>query len=219
MKIARNKEELSALYKDVAVLNVKEEECFWWVEILKNGVVYMDKVYKPIPWNYVAMFMAERGFPPRILKDLKHLRETEIIQTVKSINGHKGIILSGPAGVGKTFALSLKIANKLRNYRVKNPVYISLPDLQDFKSTKELVAESDVVFLDDVKGSLRESLLDFVHTVIYHCYNHEKLLYIATNLSWKDLINVLQEQPIVSRLSEMCVYKRIEGKDLRLSRR
>ena len=88
--------------------------------------------------------------------------------------------------------------------------------MQDFKALREAYREADMIILDDVSKFLRDFHLDFVREVIYHAYNEEKRLAIISNLDIKDLFGLLAEEPIISRLREVCVLRRVEGTDLRL---
>lgn len=216
VRVVKNREELEKLYKGRPVISIREEEYFFWIE-LKNGKgTYLEKVLKVLSLETIQKILLGLGFPPRVVKKLQETKKTDLTEFCLKTLHAGGVILTGPAGTGKTHAIIYAIAQLLRKYRVKNPLYISCPDMQDFKALREAYREADMIILDDVSKFLRDFHLDFVREVIYHAYNEEKRLAIISNLDIKDLFGLLAEEPIISRLREVCVLRRVEGADLRL---
>jgi len=148
--------------------------------------------------------------------NLKNTQKTDGVKEVINTIPSRSLILTGQAGTGKTHAVVYAIAQHMRYHKIFNPLYVSMPVIEDFKAVKSAYREADTVVLDDVNRVLRDYHLDLVKEIVYHCYNDIKTLVIITNLTPNDLIQLLADEPIASRLREMCVVKTFKGQDLRL---
>jgi len=89
----------------------------------------------------------------------------------------------------------------------------------DINETRKIYKEFDCYLIDDFNPNLNEYERKFATEIIYYAYNTDKLLFITTNASFKDLANFIAEEPVISRLLEMCEIKQIKDKDLRIKRR
>ena len=210
--VARNLNEVKEMFKDKAVLGIYEQETYY-VVVLKEGV---QRVKRVIPMEHITKALIHLDFPKRIVYNLKNTQKTNNIKEVVNTISRKSLILTGQAGTGKTHAVVYAIAQHMRFHRIFNPLYVSMPVIDDFKTIKNAYREADIVVLDDVNRVLRDYHLDLVKEIVYHCYNEIKTLVIITNLTANDLIQLLADEPIASRLLEMCVVKTFKGQDLRL---
>ncbi|QID32309.1 ATP-binding protein [Pampinifervens florentissimum] len=210
--VARNLNEVKEMFKDKAVLGIYEQDTYYDV-VLKDGV---RRVKRVIPLEHIAKTLIHLDFPKRIVYNLKNTQKTDNIKEVVNIIPSRSLILTGQAGTGKTHAVVYTIAHHMRYHRIFNPLYVSMPVIEDFKAVRSAYKEADIVVLDDVNRVLRDYHLDLVKEIIYYCYNELKKIVIITNLTANDLLQLLADEPIASRLREMCVVKTFKGQDLRL---
>lgn len=212
--VARNIEEVKKMFEGQAVLGIYERDTYYDI-VLKGGV---QRVKRVIPLEHIIKVLIHLDFPKRIVHNLKNTQKTDNIKEVINTIPSKSLILTGPAGTGKTHAIVYAIAQHMRYHRIFNPLYVSMPVIEDFKAVRSAYKEADIVVLDDVNRVLRDYHLDLVKEVVYHCYNEIKTLVIITNLTANDLIQLLADEPIASRLREMCAVKTFKGQDLRLQK-
>ncbi len=210
--VARDLEDVKEMFKDKAVIGIYEQDTYYDV-VLKDGVRRIKRV---IPLEHIAKTLIHLDFPKRIVHNLKNTQKTDNIKEVVNTIPQKSLILTGQAGTGKTHAVVYAIAQHMRYHRIFNPLYVSMPVIEDFKAVKNAYREADIVVLDDVNKVLRDYHLDLVKEIIYYYYNELKKIAIITNLTANDLIQLLADEPIASRLREMCVVKVFKGQDLRL---
>ncbi|WP_245844852.1 ATP-binding protein [Persephonella hydrogeniphila] len=198
-----------------------ETETQYWVEAEENGQSVVKKVLKPLPKRLIIEKLKNGEFPESYIEEIFKPEKTKALEESLKVE-EKGLLLSGKAGIGKTFALIYKIAKDLRYHKVSAPLYITL---QDFDVQKEYYTENrlkhyDCFLLDDVNPNLNKLEKRFAERVIYHASRKNKKLYITTNASLRDFFNFLEDEPLVSRILQMCEVKEInETTDLRIKRR
>ncbi|ACO03519.1 hypothetical protein PERMA_1790 [Persephonella marina EX-H1] len=191
-----------------------EGDTYYWIA-KPEGIV---KVLKPLPPHQIKEKLLQGNFPEKYINIVfqKEKRKTKALE--ETLKSKKGLILSGNAGIGKTFACIYKTAKLLQEYKVNAPAYISLQNF-DINETRKIYKEFDCYLIDDFNPNLNEYERKFATEIIYYAYNTDKLLFITTNASFKDLANFIAEEPVISRLLEMCEIKQIKDKDLRIKRR
>lgn len=142
----------------------------------------------------------------------------------------KGLVLMGGTGTGKTH-LAAAILNTRLN-EGKEAIFCTVPELladikrtfgneQETSELIEMVKDTELLLLDDLGA---EKATEWVTEQLFVIINARLLRWkqtvITTNFtSNKDLIDRLgglSGQRIVSRLCEMCVFKKITGEDWRL---
>jgi len=214
--------DLKSLERKLQILKIPyrriiETETHFWIENEERGLL---RAFKPRKREEVEEILKKGLFPAKYIKAVlsKDRLRTEALKKALKVK-NKGIVQEGSAGVGKTFALTFKIALELRYYRLSSPLYVPLQafDLQRYKS---IYRDFDSYLLDDLNPNLTEWELDFVREIIYHAYNEDKRLYITTNADINKLFGeYVKEEPITSRLLEVCELQVIrEVRDLRAVR-
>jgi len=216
--VAKNIEQLeNALSRlKIPYRKIIELEDYYWIETEKG----LFKAFKPRRKEEIENILTSGLFPEKFIKQVLYSERMKTEALTKALRARKGIIQEGKAGVGKTYALITKIAMLLRYYRINSPLYVPVQSL-DIPKYREIYGEYDSYLIDDLNANLTEWKLDFVREIIYHAYNHDKPLFITTNISVKTLFaEVIKEEPIISRLMEMCEIQQIkEVEDLRLKLR
>lgn len=215
-RVVKSIEELKELCQHEPVINIYEEEEFFWIELKAERGTYLKKVLKALSFEKALNLMEEWGFPRRILKNLQNTQKTEELKMV--LKAKDGALLTGPAGTGKTHAACYTVAKNLMRREINCACYISAVDLFDYtemKEARERVHDSKMILLDDVNAFMTEPQKNFVKEIIYHCYNEEKGLLLTSNLTRNDLFRLLADEPILSRLSTIKHIK-FKGKDRRL---
>ena len=192
-----------------------ETENYYWIETEKGLV----KVLKPLSEETVKTKLRLGEFPEKYIQQIFSENKIKTKALEEAVQTKKGLLLSGKAGIGKTFACIYKIAKLLREYKISAPLYITLQDFDIKKEQEEKrLKEYDCILIDDLNPNLNNWEKKFATEVIYHAYNNNKKLFITTNASIKDLFSFIAEEPVISRLLEMCELKEIkETKDLRLN--
>lgn len=206
MIVVRSEEEAKKYGQVVSV-----EGSLLWVRTEKG---FLLKVYKTPSKEEVANVLVANRFPKRLVKLWQegNYRETPSLKKALSVTKESWLFLSGSCGSGKTFTLVVKTATLLENYQVFSPFYFSFvysPSLN-----QEDLDRSDLIVLDDFTPSERN--LAVLKKVVFYAYDEEKTLYLASNLSPKDLSSVL-DQPTVSRLVSSSFVITFKENDLRNS--
>jgi len=210
MLVAKSLSELERRFPDSMIY--EQQSCYF--VFTKTGVI---RFLKPRSKEEIVKRLKEGRFPRKyITAIMKEKERTEALKAVLSVK--KGVFLSGKAGVGKTFACILKIAFLLRNYKVNLPLYVPLQNLGDVFEYKKLIWLYDSFLLDDLNPNLGEWERKLVVETIYHAYNEDKLLFITSNANFRVIAHFLKEEPLISRLLEMCEVKTVTGEDLRLTK-
>ena len=138
----------------------------------------------------------------------------------------QGLLLYGPTGVGKTFAVAC-LVNALNDQGVP-AVLTSFPAIADWM-TEDLdhrnakirqLQDAELLAIDDL-GAERSSeyMQETVERIIDARYRSKKPLIITTNLRPEEMKapNNVQRSRIYSRIKEMCVPVAITGEDRRSS--
>ncbi|WP_245543919.1 ATP-binding protein [Mahella australiensis] len=142
----------------------------------------------------------------------------------------KGLLLTGPVGVGKTH-LAAAIVNELtkRMYVVVfgNSISIISRIKQTYGKTGEseldiinALTSVDLLVIDDLgKEKASDNTSAILYQIINRLYEEERPVVITTNYTSDMLANQLGErgQAIVSRLTEMCVPVIMQGIDWRIN--
>ena len=212
LAIARSKEEAIRKVKGKGIYI--ETERFYWVNTDKG----LRKVLKPLSNDLVIQKLENGNFPPKYLDDIfkGKIKKTKALLTALRTN-KEGLILSGKAGIGKTFACIYKITKLIKEYKINSPLYISLQDF-DISEEREKFKNFDSYLLDDFNPNLNDYERKFAINIIYHAYSNKKKLFITTNASLKKFGEFIREEPILSRLKELTEIKTIDDKDFRLEK-
>ncbi len=195
-------------------VDVFEDEHHIFVEIDKEGYRFVRTIKKPRTPFQITAILVSGQFPSKYIYEIYSAFENRCLSIVKKEK--KGVVLCGPAGIGKTFACIWKVAELVKIHTLHSPVYIPIQEItpEDYKTFKK----HDSYLIDDVNGNLPSWKVDFIRTVIYHAYNNEKMLLITSNLDKVSFLKFLNEEPIVSRLLEICSIYEIQDRDYRLKK-
>ena len=213
MIVARTLEELKKKLK-VEYEKIIEDRDMFWVKTKKGWI----SAFKPRTKTEIESVLREGRFPTKYIQQVlkgKRLKTEALKKAMKSKK--KWILQSGMAGVGKTYALTFKLSALVKYYRLSSPLYVPLQSFS-ISEYRDLYPQADSFLLDDLNTNLNDYERDFVIELIYHAYNENKTLYVTTNSKIDpDLLAFLKEEPVISRLFEMCEFQVIrERKDLRI---
>ena len=130
--------------------------------------------------------------------------------------GHKGLLLFGGVGTGKSFYAAC-IANAL----LSRGIACRMTTMTALAKEREIPEHVRVVILDDF-GTERDTeyMREAVWDVIDRLYRRQITLICTTNLTAKELKTAedTHKQRIFSRLYEMCMFYELPGKDRRRER-
>ncbi|SMO77236.1 DNA replication protein DnaC [Balnearium lithotrophicum] len=209
--VAKSMAELKKRFPDSTIH--EQGNCYF--VFTKTGIV---RFLKPRTREEIADRLLNGRFPKKYVDAV--FGEKERTDAVKAVlSSKKGVFLSGKAGTGKTFACILKIALLVKLYKVNLPLFMPLQNLGDVFEYKKLIWEYDSFLVDDLNPNLGEWERKLVIETIYHAYNENKLLFVTSNAGFKTVAHFLKEEPLVSRLLEMCEVRTVKGEDLRVKRR
>jgi len=217
--VAKDAKQLEKLLTQLNIPYKKiiELEDYFWVESDKG----FFKAFKPRTKTEIENILNAGFFSEKFVKQVLYgeRKKTEALTKALKVK-NKGVLQEGKAGVGKTYALITKIALLVKYYKLNSPLYVPVQSF-NIQQYREIYADYDSYLIDDLNANITEWKMDFVRELIYHAYNTDKKLFITTNTSIKTLFaETLKEEPIISRLLEMCEVQRIEEKeDLRLRMR
>jgi len=158
-----------------------------------------------------------------------------VIDDYLTIDG-RGLLFTGPVGVGKTHLAVAILTELIARYQVRGLFYqfgALLRQIQDsynpVSQSSELtvlqpVFEAEVLVLDELGASkptdwVRDTMMQIINTR----YNDKRLTIFTTNFSdkrrnEKDTTELLEDRigvPLRSRLYEMCKTVEVEGDDYR----
>ena len=221
MMVAKSLEDLKKRIKVEYECIIEDSELFW----IKTRDGWIT-AFKPRNREEVESILKEGRFPAKYVKQVlsKERLKTEALE--KAMRSKKRWILqSGMAGVGKTYALTFKLSVLTRFYRISSPLYVPLQSFS-VSEYRNLYPQADSYLLDDLNTNLNDYEREFVIELIYHAYNENKILYMTTNSKVKpeekdepSVLTFLKEEPVISRLFEMCEFQVIrEKKDLRVAK-
>ena len=130
--------------------------------------------------------------------------------------GHKGLLLFGGVGTGKSFYAAC-IANAL----IDRGIACRMTTMTALAKEQDMPDHVRVVILDDF-GTERDTeyMREAVWNVIDTLYRRQITLICTTNLTAKELKTAedTHKQRIFSRLYEMCMFYELPGKDRRRER-
>lgn len=137
----------------------------------------------------------------------------------KSVSEKKGIFIYGDTGVGKTYTLHAIANTKQVAVRNFTEMLVQFRDAIQkgcyYDKLKDLV-EQDYLFIDDIGSEkLSDYVIEFLYIIVNGRYENMKRTVLATNLSIEEFGNRYGDR-ILSRLSEMCVFKEMIGDDRRI---
>lgn len=147
-----------------------------------------------------------------------------------ALDDNLSLVLAGTAGVGKTHLASAMILKRIEDGR--ESLFVSVPEwLQEMRGEMdgkggnafEAVKNAPFLVLDDLgaeKGS--QWVSEKLYMLLNHRYSQQMQTVITTNrMNPSDLAESLGEQGqrIVSRLAQMGVWVKVNGKDFRLKGR
>lgn len=195
-------------------VNVFEDDHYIFIEIEKEGYKFVRQIAKPLNMFQITAILISGKFPSKYINEITHPFENRCLSIVQK--ERKGVVLCGPAGIGKTFACIWKVADLVKNHALHSPLYIPVQEIspEDYRSFRK----HDAYLIDDVNKNLPDWKVDFIRTVIYHAYNNEKMLFITSNLDKKSFLRFLNEEPIISRLLEICNLYEVHDKDYRVKK-
>lgn len=145
---------------------------------------------------------------------------------VESSTFVKGLFLTGSTGTGKTYALHA-IRKHLQTFGkdcgdVENWVEL-LFELKDkiakgfLRATINDLTTFPIIFIDDIGAEKQtEWGQEMLYLIVNRIYEAEKILFIATNLSFEEF-SVKYGDRLTSRILEMCEMKEIIGEDKRIN--
>lgn len=161
-------------------------------------------------------------------KNMDHAK-AEAIGFITDFPNTKGLLFSGPVGIGKTH-LAAAIANHLIKHLYVVLFGSSADIISRIKQTYGKSGESeldviealtnvDLLIIDDLgKEKASDNTSTVLYQIINRLYEDEKPLIITTNYTSDALISRLGEkgEAIVSRITEMCKPVVMRGDDWRL---
>ncbi len=148
-------------------------------------------------------------------------------------NGKESLLLSGPAGTGKTHlaAAIVDYIARLKHHLINREIiFTTVPDMVEVvrkkmfldpktpgkEAYKESLLECDLLVLDDLgTESVTLWTVDLVHQIIDFRYRERMPIVITTNLSL-DKIKDLYGERVYSRIYEICQGIEFCGKDYRV---
>lgn len=203
-------------------------------QLLKRAAIpprYFDK-------GFEEYFFRKNTLQERALKSA--------IQYVENFpNVHRGLLFSGPCGVGKTH-LSVAILKTLIQEKMVAGTFVDEAELlrrlqysygpgspETEREVMLPLSEIDLLVWDDLgTGRPTEWVQETIRTVINHRYTHQKLTILSTNwplqpkarsssrsdqsnTAIKDTLEERIGRRLFSRIMEMCEVVRIDGPDFR----
>lgn len=229
--VARTKEEVRKIFPDADDIIERYEDTPDWntqpeithYYVYKNNEI-IALVRTPKREKDIKSILLEGNFPISFVEEIFTPEKNEVLTKILQAPEDKGLVASGKAGIGKTFAVIFKIAKLVKYFKINRPLYITLQDVNAFEvlyKERDLF-KYDAIFIDDVNKNLNKLEKKLVETVVFHVYNNKnkKKLYITTNQTIDDMFDFINEEPIKSRVLEICTLLQLkESKDLRLQRR
>ena len=206
------KEEILEKFQKVAneleIIGEDEDDEFIYLHFAKGNTIV---VKKPRNQLQIEIILLTGRFPQKIIREIWHPKPTKCLKIAEK--AIKPLILCGPAGIGKTYACIWKISELAKYNQINTPLYVPFQEIltDEIKSYKN----HDCFLLDDVNGNLSPWKVELIRSIIYHAYNHNKRLFITSNLEQKEFLKLLNEEPIVSRLLEICEIHEVVDKDFR----
>lgn len=214
-----------------------------------NGIIYWrsEQCAKDGPYRYqqkLERLMASSRLPTSFRRKTfetyqttaQNKQATTIAKAVAAGDSHRGLLLAGPTGTGKTH-LACAIANE-RLKQGKPAVFCTVPELladirraikseQETTELMEIIKTAEFLVLDDFAAERTSSwVLEQLFILINAREGAQAQTIVTTNYtSTPDLIvrlkdpktgDIMTGQRIVSRLCGMCDWILLEGEDWRL---
>ena len=221
MKIFENQKELREYLKTkkVETETILEEEDKFWV-YTKEGVLKFPKM---VP-HAEAIEKIWRTTPKKPFKNLlEFLENPQKNKAYKAIkvfqeSGKKVLLLTGPAGVGKTTVSLYGLYDFIRKREVVNPLYFSvITDIRD-ENLHLKVIEADGFVIDDLNISVGDYDLKIARKIILYALENDYPLFITSNNTFKELTTKIFEQHMKSRIEEQGLVIPIKDKDYRIEK-
>ena len=172
-------------------------------------------------------FRVNRNIPPRYKDCSKETIPKEIKEKInQAMKEKKGIFLYGEAGTGKTYIM-YSILKEFYKEGHESTMFTDMPwlsmriknyirDNEDPQENVKIYTTPEYLFLDDFGvEKMTDFLFETLYLIIDTRYNYLKPTFISSNYSLKEIAENINDR-IASRISEMCVVIKVEGKDKRV---
>ena len=131
-------------------------------------------------------------------------------------SGKKVLLLTGPAGVGKTTVSLYALYDFIRKRVVSNPLYFSvITDIRN-EDLHLKVIEADGFVIDDLNVSVGDYDLKIARKIILYALENDYPLIMTSNNTFDELTQRLFEQHIKSRIEGQGLVIPVKDKDYRL---
>lgn len=192
-----------------------EEQLKYRIELLRKEAFPPNTVYRN--WT----FERDNGKNPEIMK----LCRSYVERFLEFRELHKGLLLFGEKGVGKSYAaacMANALINRGRRVYMTNFSRIANELQNSFSGRNAYLDElcsADLLIIDDFQAERNtEYMREVVFTVIDARYNTGLPLIITSNITAADIKEYDKDRNtarIISRLLEMCHPVEVKGQDIR----
>jgi|GEM_PF-715110 len=201
-------EKLSQELKELQIVGQSEDDDYIYLHLANGNTII---TLKPRDKSQIEIALMYGKFPTKLIRQIWYPKPTFCINLAKK--AIKPLCLCGPAGIGKTYACIWKIAELLKFRQINHPLYVPLQEIMN--DEPKIFKKHDCYLLDDVNANLPPWKIEIIRSIIYHAYNNNKPCFITSNLDKKELFKLLHEEPIISRVLEMCEIYEVMDRDLR----
>lgn len=207
-------------------------------QIIIDEELRKDKIEHKL--QALSQQLSSFGLPPKLTSIefplSQQLKQFIPLIRIEGIIGFRGLCLSGPSGVGKTFSIAMIIrdwtieAIKREEYIRDSWVFVNYPSfimkVQDaYKKSKgddtplamlDSLAHAKFLVIDDLGV---EKATEYVKQATYYILNEREMnlrpTYITTNFTLNQLNDFIDPR-ISSRIVGMCEIKEVKGTDRRI---